>query len=106
MTTVELQYGVVFGKGDGSDWLPWEITLTGAEEAAYLRAKKLWLDPNDCPELQGVLADAYEEIKEQETQAMIDCGDEHTATNQLEEDACRGLHVGGGVVGRVEILAK
>ena len=48
MTTVELQYGVVFGKGDGSDWFPWEITLDGAEEAAYLRAKRLWLDPNDC----------------------------------------------------------
>lgn len=88
MTTVELQYGVVFGKGDGSDWFPWEITLTGAEEAAYLRAKKLWLDPNDCPELQGVLADAYEEIKEQETQAMIDCGDEYAmeCTGQMEMD--------------------
>ena len=40
MITVELQYGAVFGKGDGSEWFPWEITLTGAEEAAYLRAKK------------------------------------------------------------------
>lgn len=88
MTTVELQYGAVFGKGDGSDWFPWEITLDGAEEAAYLRAKKLWLDPNDCPELQGVLADAYEEIKEQETQAMIDCGDEYAmeCTGQMEMD--------------------
>ena len=88
MTTGELQYGVIFGKGDGSDWFPWEITLTGAEEAAYLRAKKLWLDPNDCPELQGVLADAYEEIKEQETQAMIDCGDEYAmeCTGQMEMD--------------------
>ncbi len=57
MITVELQYGAVFGKGDGSDWFPWEITLDGAEEAAYLRAKKLWLDPNECEELQGVLAD-------------------------------------------------
>ena len=88
MTTVELQYGAVFGKGDGSDWFPWEITLTGTEEATYLRAKKLWLDPNECPELQGVLADAYEEIKEQETQAMIDCGDEYAmeCTGQVEMD--------------------
>ena len=88
MTTVELQYGVVFGKGDGSDWFPWEITLDGAEEAAYLRAKKLWLDPNDCPELQGVLADAYEEIKEQEPQYLIDCGDEYAmeCTGQVEMD--------------------
>lgn len=88
MTTVELLYGVIFGKGDGSDWFPWEITLTGAEEAAYLRAKKLWLDPNDCPELEGVLAEAYEEIKEQETQAMIDCGDEYAmeCTGRVEMD--------------------
>lgn len=88
MTTVELQYGAVFGKGDGTDSFPWEITLTGAEEAAYLRAKKLWLDPNECEELQGVLADAYEEIKEQETQNLIDCGDEYAmeCTGQVEMD--------------------
>ena len=88
MKTVELQYGVIFGKGDGSDWFPWEITLDGAEEAAYLRAKKLWLDPNECEELQGVLADAYEEIKEQETKAMIDCGDEYAmeCTGRMEMD--------------------
>ena len=88
MITVELQYGAVFGKGDSSDWFPWEITLTGAEEAAFLRAKKLWLDPSDCPELQGVLADAYEEIKEQETQNLIDCGDEYAmeCTGQVEMD--------------------
>ena len=88
MTTVELQYGTVFGKGDGSDWFPWEITLTGAEEAAYLRAKKLWLDPNECPELQGVLAEAYEEIKEQETQNLVECGDEYAmeCTGQMEMD--------------------
>ena len=88
MTTVELQYGTVFGKCDASDWFPWEITLSGAEEAAYLRAKKLWLDPNECEKLQGVLADAYEEIKEQETQNLIDCGDEYAmeCTGQVEMD--------------------
>ena len=88
MTTVELQYGAVFGKGDGTDSFPWEITLTGAEEAAYLRAKKLWLDPNECPELQGVLAEAYEEIKEQETQNLVECGDEYAmeCTGQMEMD--------------------
>lgn len=88
MTTVELQYGTVFGKGDGSDWFPWEITLTGAEEEAYLRAKKLWLDPNECPELEGVLAAAYDEIEEQELQILIECGDEYAleCTGQVEMD--------------------
>ena len=44
--------------------------------------------PERLPELQGVLADAYEEIKEQETQAMIDCGDEYAmeCTGQMEMD--------------------
>ena len=88
MITVELQYGVIFGKGDGSDWFPWEITLDGAEEAAYLRAKKLWLDPNDCPELEGVLAAAYDEIEEQELQILIECGDEYAleCTGRVEMD--------------------
>ena len=31
---------------------------------------------------------------------------QHTTTDQFEEDAGRGLHVGTGVVGRVEVLAK
>ena len=95
MTTVELQYGAVFGKGDGSDWFPWEITLDGAEEAAYLRAKKLWLDPNECEELQGVLAEVYEEIKEQETQNLIECGDEYamecTGRVEMDPDALNDL---------------
>ena len=88
MITVELQYGIILGKGDGSDWFHWEITLDGAEEAAYLRAKKLWLDPNECLELEGVLAEAYEEIKEQETQNLIDCGDEYAmeCAGQVEMD--------------------
>ena len=77
MTTVMLQYGTVFGKCDASDWFPWEIELDGEEEAAYLRAKKLRLDLNECGELQGILDAAYEEIKARETQILIDCGDEY-----------------------------
>ena len=88
MITVELQYGAVFGKGDGSDWFPWEITLDGAEEVAYLRTRKLWLDPNECPELEGVLAAAYDEIEEQELQILIECGDEYAleCTGRVEMD--------------------
>ena len=53
-----------------------------------MRAKKLWLDPNECPELEGVLAAVYDEIKEQETQDMIDSGDEYAmeCTGQVEVD--------------------
>lgn len=88
MTTVELEYAASFGKGDGSDWFEWEIELDGEEEAAYLRAKKLRLDPNECADLQSVLDAAYEEIKEQETENLIDCGDEYAmeCTGQVEMD--------------------
>ena len=88
MTTVELRYGAVFGKGDCSDWFEWEIELDGEEEAAYLRAKRLRLNLNECPELEGVLASAYEEIKEEETRNMIDAGDEYAieCTGQAEMD--------------------
>lgn len=88
MITVELQYGAVFGKGDGSDWFEWEIELDGEEEAAYLRAKRLRLNLNECSELEGVLAAAYKEIKEEETRNMIDAGDEYAieCTGQVEMD--------------------
>ena len=53
-----------------------------------MRAKKLWLDPNECPELEGVLAAVYDEIKEQETRNMIDSGDEYAmeCNGQVEVD--------------------
>ena len=35
MKTVELNYYVDFGTGDGSDWLDWEVDLTDDEEKAY-----------------------------------------------------------------------
>lgn len=88
MTTIELEYAAVFGKGDGSDWYPWEVTLEGEEEAAYLHAKKYFLDLNECGELQGVIDAAYKEIKEEETQNAIDNEDEYAmqCTGQIEMD--------------------
>ena len=88
MTNVEMKYGAVFGKCDASDWFEFEITLEGEEEAAYLRAKKLRLNLNECPELEGVLSAAYDEIKEEETQNMIDCEDEYAmeCAGQVEMD--------------------
>ena len=64
--TVELQYGVVFGKCDASDWIEWEIDLDGEAEEAYLKAKKLRIAFDEFPELEAVLSAAYEEIEEQE----------------------------------------
>ena len=32
MKTVELRYGIVFGKGDSSDWIDWSVELTDEED--------------------------------------------------------------------------
>lgn len=76
--TVELQYGVTFGKGDSSDWIDWEIDLDGEAEKAYERAKKLHLNLNEEQNLEDALIDAYNEIEAQEIENSIDYGDEYT----------------------------
>lgn len=75
--TVELQYGVVFGKCDASDWIEWEIDLDGEAEEAYLKAKKLRIAIDEFPELEAVLSAAYEEIEEQEIDNLSEFDDEY-----------------------------
>lgn len=65
-TVVTLQYQIVFGKCDATDWSEWEVTLDGAEEEAYLRALELGLPLEDVPELSQVLSAARDEIEAQE----------------------------------------
>ena len=71
-TTIGLQYGVTFGKGDSSDWIDWETELDGEEEKVYLRAKMLHIPLEDVPELESVLDAAYEEIKDEAIDSFID----------------------------------
>ena len=66
MKTVEIHYGVVFGKGDSSDWIDWELELTDEEAAIYDEAIRNETLLNDIPELQEALQRAYEEIEEEE----------------------------------------
>ncbi len=84
MKTVEIHYGVVFGKGDSSDWIDWELELTDEEAAIYDEAIRNETLLNDIPELQEALQRAYEEIEEEEIQNGIDMEDEYV----LE---CQGL---------------
>ena len=65
-TVVTLQYQIVFGKCDATDWSEWEVTLDCAEEEAYLRSLELGLPLEDVPELAPVLSAAYDEIEAQE----------------------------------------
>lgn len=75
--TVDIHYGVTFGKGDSSDWIDWEIDLDDEAEEAYLRAKKLRLDLNEIDILKDALDEVYDEIEEQEIENSIDCEDEY-----------------------------
>lgn len=65
-TVVTLQYQIIFGTCDATDWIEWEVTLEGAEEEAYLRALELGLPLEDVPELAPVLSAARDEIEAQE----------------------------------------
>ena len=84
MKTVELRYGVTFGKCDLSDWIDWEVDLTDEEAEIYDRAIANKEPLNDIPELQDALQRAYEEIEDEEISMGIDNEDEYVME-------CQGL---------------
>ena len=78
MKKVALHYGVVWSKGDSSDWIDWSIELTDEEEKIYDHAIENEILLEDIPELEGVLRRAYDEIEAHEISMGIDNGDEYT----------------------------
>ena len=93
--TVGLRYGVIFGKGDSSDWIEWEIELTDEEAVIYQNAIDNELPLNEVPELQDALQRAYEEIEEMEIENGIDMEDEYVMECQglapMDEDELNEL---------------
>lgn len=84
MKTLEIRYGVIFGKCDSSDWIDWEIDLTDEEEEIYDNALAKKQSLNDIPELQAALRRAYEEIEKKEIDMGIENEDEYVLK-------CQGL---------------
>ena len=84
MKKVALRYGVVFGKGDASDWIDYEIDLTDEEEAIYDNAIANEIPLEDVAELQDALDRAYEEIEDMEITNGIDYEDEYVLECQGE----------------------
>ena len=84
MRSVEVRYGVTFGKCDSSDWIDYEVELTDEEEIAYDNAIDNEIPLEDVPELKAALERAYAEIEDMEIQNGIDMEDEYV----LE---CQGL---------------
>lgn len=82
--TVELRYGVIFGKGDSSDWCEWEIELTPEEEIAYKNAVENKIPLNEVKELINALQRAYEEIECEEIENALDYDEEYVME-------CQGL---------------
>lgn len=81
----ELRYGVSFGKGDSTDWIPWEEELTEEEETIYKNAIENKIPLHSVCELRSVLNRAYKKIEDEEISNAIDAGDEYV----LE---CQGLY--------------
>lgn len=95
MKTVEVQYGVVFGKCDASDWFDFEVELTDEEEAAYDYAVANEIPLEDVPELQDALRRAYDEIEDMEIQNGIDMEEEYVmecqGTAPMDQDELNDL---------------
>jgi hypothetical protein len=72
MNCAELRYYVIFGKGDSSDFMDWEIDLTDEEEKIYDHAIANRIPLNSIPELEDALQRAYEDIEEQEIELAIE----------------------------------
>lgn len=78
MKYVDVHYGVIFGKGDSTDWIDWEVELTDEEEKIYDKAIEDGELLNEIPELQDALRRAYDEIEIEEIDNCIDMEDEYT----------------------------
>ena len=87
-TVADLQYAAIFGSGDASDWIDWEVTLSEEAEEAYLEATTLRLPFENYPVLDDVLSAAYAEIEESEIENFVDCDDEYVleCTGRYEVD--------------------
>ena len=72
MKTVDLRYGVIFGKGDVSDWMDWTVDLTDEEKRIYDHAVENKIPLNGLPALEDALRRAYEEIEDEEIEMGID----------------------------------
>ncbi len=102
-TRVKLEYGVTFGKGDSSDWIPYDITLTGEAEAAYLeemakpREERCF---SNHPELVAAMEEAVEDIRDAAQADLCEAGDEyaesfHDSGDRMEAFEIEDLVDGG-----------
>lgn len=74
---VDVRYGVIFGKGDASDWIDWSVGLTDEEAAIFIDALKNNIPLNTVDALKDVLQRAYEDIELEEIDLGLDNEDEY-----------------------------
>lgn len=77
MKIVEVRYGVTFGKGDSSDWIDYNLSLTDEEAQIYDEAVANKVPLSTVAGLQDALQRAYEEIEDEEIENGIDMEDEY-----------------------------
>lgn len=78
MAYITLHYGTIFGKGDASDWIEWDVYASDDEVAIHDRDVLLRKNPNDDDRLKNCLSRAYEEIEDEEIENGISNDDEYT----------------------------
>ena len=95
MKLVDAQYCVIYGKGDASDWIEFEIELTEEEAVFYDNAVANEIPLEDVPELQDALRRAYDEIEETELQNSLGLEDEYVmecqGTTPMDQDELNQL---------------
>lgn len=86
---IEVRYAVIFGKGDASDWISWDIELTEEEEMAFKNAIENDFPLDEVEELRDVIQRAYDDIELEEIDLAIEQEDEYVMECQgvLEMDA-------------------
>lgn len=95
MAEIDIQYGVIFGKCDASDWIDWTVSVSNEEYAVYERDLLLLIDPNKDDRLSDCLTRAYDEIEDKEIENGISYGDEYviecTGRGPVDPDEINGL---------------
>jgi hypothetical protein len=86
---IGVRYAVIFGKGDASDWISWDVELTAEEESAFKNALENDFPLDEVEELRDVIQRAYDDIELEEIDLGLEQEDEYVMECQgvLEMDA-------------------
>ena len=78
-TTIQMSYGVCFGKGDGGDPIDYDYQLNKEQQKQFKEAVMTRKDFSEFPALAGIEDEVYKDAEESEIEVLLyDIGDEFT----------------------------